>query len=116
MFARVLTFQEPGTFQKITLSIPSGRHRERIALSASGTTGVTATLSTGRRPTVVVGHLPAGTIRFEFITIGNARDIIRSTGCVRNRKRQRGSAAIGFADGTPTHRERFRVVSVCHVP
>jgi hypothetical protein len=60
-----------------------------------------------------VSRLPAQTIRFEFLTVGSGRDVIRSVGCVRERQSARGSAAISFADGSATHFERFSVVSTC---
>ena len=112
-FAHVFTTRPDGKLEKTALSIPPGAHGKRLELAASGASGVTAALRTGPHPTIVVSRLPAQTIRFELVTVGSGRDVIRSVGCVRERERARGSAAISFADGSPTRFERFSVVSTC---
>lgn len=112
-FARVFATRADGSFERIDLSIPPGAHGKRLELAASGASGVTAGLRAGPHPTIVVSRLPAQTIRFELVTVGTGRDVIRSIGCVRERQSARGSAAISFADGSATHFERFSVVSTC---
>ena len=112
-FARVFTTRPDGSGEKTVLSIPPGAHGKRLDLTASGASAVTAMLRTGLHPTIVVSRLPAQTIRFELVTIGSGREVIRSVGCVRDRRRARGSAAISFADGSATRFEPFSVVSTC---